>query len=264
VVAAKLVDMHPDAGTERGGFLSDEWFEAFAEAFDNVELVASASARLAFDAGGSRWHLVVQDGRVSAWGRGEVDEPDCTLQWDRENAERVWHGAMSGNDAHRVTTVATPASDGDYVGPPAPMDLRSRPELDALPKVPGATLRAQYHLRKGPFGDIDWAVTFVDGRVANDELAVHAEPDVTADVTYRALARVRAGEMMILETLQDGRVEGSIGAMALLAGLMESPEYEDAERAAGRHAIALATLGELRATPAVAGLLHDLLTETQP
>jgi hypothetical protein len=231
------------AGTE---FLSDAWFDAFGRALAGTELPSGGSARLGFEADGTAWHVELDGGRVGSWARGAIAASDCTLRWPRDVAAQIWSGELVGNDAHRATTVVAPLpAGGGYVGVPFPMDLRSRPEMAALPHVPGASLRAQYHLRGGPFGDIDWKVSFVDGQMVADELGVHEEADVAADVSYRTFAHVVAGDQMLLETLNDGRVQGSIGALALTAGLMESPEYEAAERATGRYAIALANLGEL-------------------
>jgi hypothetical protein len=92
--------------------------------------------------------------------------------------------------------------------------------------------------------------SFVDGRVVEVGLGPLEEPDVWVDVTWRAMARVREGTMTIIEALEDGKVDGRIGPMALLAGVSESPEYQRAERAGGPAAVALATLGELREEPA--------------
>ena len=144
-----------------------------------------------------------------------------------------------------VTTVV----DGAYLGPPAPLDLVGRPELSMLPSIPGATLCVQYLFRDGPFGDVMHALVFEDGQLVAQHLGKLERIDAMVEVTYRAMARVRAGEITILAALEGGKVAGELGPLALLAGITESKEFHAAELATGRHAIALAALGQVWRIP---------------
>lgn len=243
-------------------FASDRWLAAVAAGIGDITLGADASARITFEIPGRRWHLVVEDGRVTSFAPGPLDTVDCTLRWSAEDATAIWRREMRGNAALLVTEVGAEAAGGRYVGPPAPVDLGFRPELAALPEVPGATFDVQYVYSSGPFGDVDYALSFVDGRVVGDRLDRLDDPDVTVEVPYRVMARVRALEMTILEAVDVGRVTGAIGPLATLGGISESPEFEDAQAATGRHAFALATLGELDATPDFAAVLADVAGRT--
>jgi hypothetical protein len=220
-----------------------EAWASWKDALTTVTLPEWADARLAFDAGGTCWHLVVERGRVIAFGRDEISDPDARLCWPRAEAVAILQGTLSGDDALTATTVVT----GDYTGPPAPLNLACRPELVALPLVPHASIGVQYTYRAGPFGDVSYALTFENGRLDREQLGPLADPDVVVEVSYRTFALVRAGEMTVLEALEDGHVDGEIGPLAVLAGISESDEFRDAERATGRHAFALATLGQLHA-----------------
>jgi hypothetical protein len=204
-----------------------------------------SSCRLQFDAG-TRWGLVVEDGRVTTWQPGDLADAEAELRWSPEDAAAVLSGRLEGDEAHRRTTLSERAKAGDYVGPPPPMDLAGRAELQDLPELPAATVLTQYRFRSGPFGAVDYWVRWEDGRVTGMDLGLVEDHDVRGEVTFRAMARVRDGSMTIIEALEDGSVDGKIGPMALLAGVSEGREWQRAERAGGPAAGALATLGELR------------------
>ena len=210
---------------------------------------AGSSCRLRFDAG-TRWGLVVEDGRVVTWELGDLPDAEAELRWSPEDAAAVLAARLEGDEAMRRTTVAERAPGGDYVGPPPPMDMVGRPQLEELPELPGATVLTQYRFRSGPFGTVDFWMRWEDGRVTGMDLGRLDESDVRVEVTYRAMARVRAGSITIIDALEDGSVDGKIGPMALLAGVSESREFQRVERAGGPAGQALATLGELREVPA--------------
>jgi hypothetical protein len=207
---------------------------------------AGSSCRLQFDAG-IRWGIVVEDGRVVTWEPGDLPDAEAELRWSPEDAAAVLSGRLEGDEAYRRTTLSERARAEDYVGPPPPMDFPERKaELEALPLLPGVTVRTQYHFRSGPFGGVDFWIAWEDGRVTGMDLGRLDEPDVRVEVTYRAMAKVRDGSITIIEALEGGSVDGKIGPMALLAGLHETREWQRVERTVGPSAPALATLGELR------------------
>ncbi len=222
---------------------------AFARARELVEGAlperVGSSCRLQFDAG-TRWGLVVEDGRVVTWEPGDLADAEAELRWSPEDAAAVLTGRLEGDEALRRTTLAERAAAGDYVGPPPPMDIAERDGLQALPELPGATVLTQYRFRSGPFGTVEFWMRWEDGRVTGVDLGPVDEPDVRVEVSYRAMAKVRDGSITIIEALEDGSVDGKIGPMALLAGVSESREFQRAERGGGPAAEALATLGELR------------------
>lgn len=241
---------------------SPEWFGQARALTAGVALPGDRSCRVAYRAGDERWHLVVERGRIAAWGPGAPDAPEVELRFAPADARRVLARELRGDDAMRATTVVAAAAGGTYVGPPAPQNLLGRPELDAMARVPGATLTVAYHFRHGPFGDVDHVLRFEDGLLVEQRFGTADAPDVRVDVPYRAIATVRAGEATILEALADGSVEGDIGPLATLAGILEDPAFRAAERATGRHAYALAVLGELDADPGFATSMTELAART--
>jgi hypothetical protein len=239
-------------------FLSAEWFAAARPGLTDIALDSARSCRLNFTADTAQWHLCIDTGRVASFDLGHIDDADAELRWSMADTRAIVFRRRRGDDALRSTTVVARAADGQYVGPPAPLNLRQRPELDDLSTIPGATLTVQYLYQNGPFGDVNYGLSFRDGHCVDEFLGTIPQATVRVEVTYRTMALVRAGEMTILEALEDGRIEGSIGALGVLAGISEDPLFHRAELATGRHAIPLATLGDLDADNRYAPLMAQL------
>lgn len=225
-----------------------------------IALDPVASCRLNFSADATNWHIVIASGRIVSFGEAHIDDADAELQWSAADASAIVSGVLRGDDALRRTTVVAAAGDVCYVGRPAPLNLLCRPELAELPLVRGATVTVQYRYRNGPFGDVNYALSFIDGRCVDESLGVVAEPSVRVEVSYRAMALVRAGEITILEALDGGSVDGPVGALGVLAGISEDPRFHSAELATGRHAIALDALGNLDADERYQNLISELAT----
>jgi hypothetical protein len=244
--------------------LSDAWF-AEARAL-TVDLAPDrphpgVGCRLQYDvlgAGGRRFLQVVEDGALRQWEPGELDRPDIEVRLDRDDARRIYRRELDGTGALSVTIVAERRADGDYVGPPSPMDLGEQLELADLPRLPEATLTVQYEYPAGPFGHVSFAIAFVDGRVDAMQLGRMPEPDATVEVPFRVMAQVRRGDLSILEALEHGRVDGKLGPLGLLAGISESPEFHRAELACGASGLALGNLGATFADPAHQAALDEL------
>jgi hypothetical protein len=73
---------------------------------------------------------------------------------------------------------------------------------------------------------------------------------------------VRSGECTIIDALEGGTLHGELGPLALLAGILESPEFHAAELATGGHGFALAVIGELRSNPVWTEAFEQLARET--
>jgi hypothetical protein len=241
------------------------WFRLAIRAAAPVVLPVASSCRVQFDAGGLESFLVVEQGRVRLWDTGRISDPDVELFWSPQTAWRLATGELSGNAAHGATSATGVARDGMYRGVPAPMDLCARRELAAMPTVPDATLTVHHRFAHGPFGDIDYTIAFEDGHLVGEDLGPpKSPPDALVAVSYRAMARVRARECTILEALEDGgRIDGNVSAMATLAALYEHPAFDDAMFATGRQALALATLGELRADETLRAGMAALMRTTR-
>ncbi len=224
---------------------SSEWFEEMLRVTAAVTLAHDSNCRIQFDADGTRFGLIVAGGNVTLFAPGDIDGADLELRFSRSDAERVWRRELDGDEAMRAATVVTQLQDGPYTGPPAPADLLGRPEFDALPVVADAALVVAYTFRRGPFGVVHHWFKFDSGRPVDDGFGELDEADVRIEVEYRAIPLVRSGEQAMLDLLAGGTIEGDLGPLAMLGGLLEEPAFRAADLATGRHAFALATLGEL-------------------
>jgi hypothetical protein len=242
---------------------SPEWFAHARDVVKQVQLDNACSCRVQFVADGTRWFLGLDRGRVTGFELGTIGEPDVELRWSADDARRIIAGELRGTDALAVTTVASYAADGPYVGPPAPANLLARPEIASMPSAPGATLDVQYEFRDGPFGDVEYVQRFVDGRLVEERLGELDERDVVVRFTYQAMARVRAGEWTVIDALESGSVIGEMGPLAALDGIVESREYRAAELATGPQMLALAALAELDADPTYVAAMDKLAAATR-
>jgi hypothetical protein len=245
-------------------FLSSEWFETLRRATRDVAIAPGDGCRIQFDAGGTRFGLVVESGRITLLEATELDRPDVEVRSTLPDAAKIWRRELRDDDAMRAITVVAPVADGTYTGPPSPADLLGRPELDAAPSVPGASLVVAYAFSGGPFGRVHHWLRYEDGRPVEEGFGEPASADVRIGTRYREIALIRSGEHTVLDALDGGTIEGAIGPMALLAGILESPEYEAAELASGTHGDALSVLGELWARPEWVTALDVLAERTAP
>ncbi len=245
-------------------FLSDEWFEALRSGVRSVALAPEHECRIQFDAGGTRFVLVVEAGRVTRFDAGEVERADVEIRCARPDAAGIWRRELRDDDAMRAVTVVAPVADGMYTGPPSPADLLGRPELAASPAVPDAALVVAYTLTGGPFGTVHHWLRYENGKPVAEGFGDVDSPDVRIGTRYREIALVRSGQHTVIDALDGGTIDGAIGPMALLAGILESPEYEAAELASGRHGFALSVLGDLWADPEWIATLDALAEQTAP
>jgi hypothetical protein len=243
-------------------FLSADWFEAARARLGGVEVAPASSCRIQFDADGERFLLVVENGRLVRFEAGDLDGSDVEVSFTLPDAARIWRRELRDDDAMRVMSVVAPVRDGTYTGPPCPADLLGRGELVGVPSIPDASLLVQYTFSDGPFGVVHHWLRFENGRLVSDGFGEVGSADVRVGVPYWAVPMVRSGECTIIDALEGGALQGELGPLGLLAGILESPEFHDAELATGRHGFALAVVGELWSNPVWTEALDQLAGET--
>jgi hypothetical protein len=242
---------------------SPEWFAYLEGLGERVRLTDGADCRIQFDVGGTRFGLGIEGGRIGAFARGEIDAAELELRFTSDDGKALWRHELRDDAAMRAATVVTELNDGVYTGPPAPSDLLGRPELDELPVVPEASLVVAYTFRRGPFGLVHHWFRFEDGRPVDHGFGELDDADVRIETEYRAIPLLRSGEQTILEALEGGSIEGALGPITMLAGILDAPEFRAADLATGRHGFALATLGELWADNTWTAALEHLATDDQ-
>jgi hypothetical protein len=239
-------------------FLSEAWFAAAQQFLGAVRAPDGATTAVQFAVDDVTWHLAATPGEPVEFAAGPAAGNPPKIRWARADALRVWRRELRGEGALSSATV----TDGDYTGPPCPADLVLQPELEAMPTLPGATITVLYDFRDGPFGGVHHVLFFEDGRVARDQWGTVDEPDVTVHVPYHAISKVRSGEWGVLDAMEHGSIEGDIGPLAMLAGVLESPEFHTAEQATSPHAYALGGLGVLDADPDFTSACERLASAT--
>jgi hypothetical protein len=239
-------------------FLSDEWFADAQRLLGAVRAPDDVATTVQFAAGDDTWHLSATPGEPVRIERGAAERGTPELRWSRADALSVWRRERRGEAALGCATVRH----GDYEGTPAPGDLAARPELRDMPELPGATITVLYDFRDGPFGAVQHVLFFEDGRVGGDQWGPVEHPDVTVHVPYHAISKVRSDEWGVLDAMEHGSIEGELGPLAMLAGVLESPEFHLAEQATSTHAVALGGLGLLDADPEYAKASEDLAAIT--
>jgi hypothetical protein len=240
-------------------FLSRGWFERAEELIVGRGSLSGISYRIQFDAGGERWFQVAADGKVTAWAPGDIDDPDQEIRMPVEIARRVYRAQVDGTEALEACQVTTP--DG-WTGPPTPLDIIDCPELLDMPFQPEADLLVQYHHSEGPFGHLSWWWRFVEGRSESAGFGLADDADVAAYLPFANLVALRLGELSIYEGIEGGRLDGDVGPLMLLAGLLEMPEMEAARRACGSRGIPMANLGLVSHQPDVLEGLATLARDT--
>ena len=245
-------------------FLSASWFNALQLAVDGARLSEDRTGSFEFVAGGTCSHLVIEAGRVVEFASGGLPTADIGLAWSSEDAVRIAWGTVSGTEAMAATTMSVPASGAEFVGPPAPLGLMTRPEVDALPELFGASLRAQFVHPGGPFGEFGRVLDFAEGRIVDEQWGFAPTCDVMVKVSCRGNALVGLGRQSILEALEDGgEIGGDLAAMATLAAILETGECQALMRPGAGRLLALATLGELRADRVFSEGFARVMAETE-
>jgi hypothetical protein len=246
-------------------FMSAEWFDSARSAAEPVALAPAAWCRLQFATELVRWYLVVEGGRVVSWGVGELNDPEAELHFDHADAWRIAKCDLDGNEALRRTTAIVELPDGStYRGVPAPMDLGARVELRAMPHLIGANLTVHYRFLNGPFGDVDYVLDFVNGKLASEQLGPPANTcDAFIGIRYRNMGLLRTGQCTMLEAVEGGQLDGEVSSLVALAAIYETPEFEAAHMATGRYVLGLATLGELCTHPEFRTAMNKLMACTE-
>ena len=245
-------------------FLSADWFAETRGVFSGARLTGDGTFGFEFDAGGIRSHLVIDAGRVRVFDEGRFPAADIGLAWCAQDAVRIAWGTIPATEAMARTTMSVPASGARYGGLPAPLGLLARTEADALPELLGASLRVQFVHPGGPFGEFGRVLDFSEGRLVAEQFGLAPEFDVMVKVSLRDTALIGAGHLSVLQALErGGEIAGEIAALATLAAILESPEFKALMLPGVPRCLAMATLGELRADPAVRDGFASVMADTE-
>jgi hypothetical protein len=210
-----------------------------------------------------RWFQLIEEGQLRDWAVGEVSDPELEIRWDLATALEILRQEVDGTQALARSTIATETAADLYVGPAPPANLGWQPSLAELPHVKGATVGVQFHLWSGPFGDVMYFISVVDGQLASQDFGVLRQPDAVIELPYREFMRYEHGDITVLELVSMGRLEAAEGPLVTYAGLIESPEFQQAMMRCSAPGIALGSLGEVAATPGYRAAMIDLASTAE-
>lgn len=199
------------------------------------------------------------------WFVGDIAQPHVEIQWTLEAAFNIMRKDWDGNAATAATTILEDREDGPYVGVPPPVDLEPHSKLfEQVPRVAGATVLLACEVSSGPFGTTHFTLNYVDGQLTEVRLGAVDAADIATSMPFRQLMLLRQGRINVLEAVEHGRIGGTQGALGVMAGIVENPEYKRAMKAAasGPGAEALATLGEVGDQPGYRRAMNDLFSKT--
>jgi hypothetical protein len=270
VVSGDREGRHVGKRVEAAQYFGEEWCARARELTAGILPRRSGiDARLQYEVRSEnccwRWFQLIEDGQLRDWAVGEVADPELEIRWDLGAALAIWRQEVDGTEALARTTIATDTAGGIYAGAPPPANLGPQPSLADLPQVKGATVGVQFHLWSGPFGDVRYFISVVDGQLVGQDFGILAQPDAVIELPYRDYMRYEHGDITVLELVSMGRLEAAEGPLVTYAGLIESPEFEQAMRGCSPPGIALGALGEVAATPGYRAAMTELaLTAEEP
>jgi hypothetical protein len=210
-----------------------------------------------------RWFQLIEDGRLRDWALGDLSDPELEIRWDLATALAILRQEVDGTEALARTTIATETVGDVYVGAPPPANLGAQPSLAELPRVMGATVGVQIHLWSGPFGDVMYFVSIVDGQMVGQDFGILRQPDLVFEFPYRDYMRYEHGDITVLELVSMGRLQAAEGPLVTYAGLVEDPKFEQAMRRCSAPGIALGSLGEVGATPGYRAAMTTLASTAE-
>lgn len=169
------------------------------------------------------------EGRLVAWTRDSVPAsrgPDLVCP-----ARQL--GALLGMVGEGPTLESFRLRHGDtgVIEPPPPFDTTTTAALAATPEIPDADCVVGLHFADSPLAASDVTVTIIDGR-PTFTIGTPLDPDVDASLRFDLTLRYMAGELGLMDMLTEGSITGDWPQLMLLAGTIESPEFQAAIGAA--------------------------------
>lgn len=124
-----------------------------------------------------------------------------------------------------------------------PFDVADSGHFDRLPEIPGATVTVQFTLEDGPFGDLDYLMRIVDGRIDAVESAWTADAQVFITTQWTTYLELRLARADPVEAAGKSVIKGEMARLSVLAGVMESEPFVTARRENAEMMAALIDLG---------------------
>lgn len=165
---------------------------------------------------------IFMDGRFIDWQVGRTSAPLAFVNSPDEIAHLL-EGRDSGESAFNKLRVRFAGS--DLVDHIPPFDAATNDAFDRAPEIPGVMSTVGLHFDKTPFGALDVTIAVTDGR-PKILASRAADADVTANLDFVLVLRYLAGEVGFMDMLHGGSIEGQWPKLMLVAGVIESAEFQ--------------------------------------
>ncbi|MDQ2648272.1 MAG: hypothetical protein M3Z03_01815 [Actinomycetota bacterium] len=98
-----------------------------------------------------------------------------------------------------------------------------------LPELPGASGRLRHDVTGGPDGEINYVVTYADGRIAGTELGKVDDADGVFALTYKDAVNMALGDDHLLVAYMQGRAKyvGDVGRILDLTPVWQSEAHAE-------------------------------------
>jgi hypothetical protein len=202
--------------------------EALIAANEHGSLGWSGTFNLSFwDPASSTPHpQLFEDGRFCGWIVGEPPLDALTFVATPKETARMLCGAADGQRTFDRLRVRMGGADDGPI-PPPPLDPATSEALRTAQPLPGVSSTAALRFEDTPFGCLDVTIAVIEGRPVIS-LGEASSPDVSANLRFATVLRYLAGDVGFMEMLHGGNIEGEWPQLMLVAGVIESHDFQRA------------------------------------
>lgn len=151
--------------------------------------------------------------------------PDLTFVLALDDLLAILSGRIIGESALKKLRVTL--SDGDNVDLPPPLDAVTHEALHRVPSIPGVRSTIGLHFHDTPFGPANASILIEEGR-PKIVLGQTETPDAHARLSFALTLGYLAGDIGLMDMLKGGKVAGEWTQLMLVAGVVESSEFQHA------------------------------------
>ncbi len=181
-------------------------------------------------------HQRFEGGAFVEWRLGQPSTPQAlTFALTGVDLVAILSSQVTGTSALETLRVVT-SVDGAADLPP-PLDAVTYEAFQRVPTIPDVRSTIALHFADAPFGPADVTILIEEGR-PRIVLGSATDPDAEAQLSFPLILSYLAGDLGFMDMLTGGKIVGDWAQLMLVAGVVESEEFQhalDPVRGAYRH-----------------------------